>query len=113
NADGSGDTITFNIPNSDSGCFGTPKVCHIDVTTTQFPPLTANTTTIDAYTQPGSSKNTLGIVAHATSIPGPVTPQSLGTNADLRIQLVGNNGLYDASLCPGINFGFDVQGHFN
>src|SRR5213593_3966264 len=42
NADGSGDTITFNIPNSDSGCFGTPKVCHIDVTTTQFPPLTAN-----------------------------------------------------------------------
>jgi parallel beta-helix repeat protein len=56
NADGSGDTIAFQIPSSDSGCAGTPLVCTLRPTSA-LPPLTAAGTLIDGYTQPGSAVN--------------------------------------------------------
>src|SRR5438132_894854 len=81
NADGSGDTITFNIPTADPGCMR--SVCTISITDPLFSQLTANNTTINGYTQPGARPNT--------------NPLSSGDNAVLTIRLdggsPGGNGL--------------------
>lgn len=58
NMDGSGDYIKFKIPRTDPGCSGTRGVCTLRPTS-PLPALTASHTTIDGYTQPGSSPNTL------------------------------------------------------
>jgi hypothetical protein len=55
--DGSLDTISFAIPNGDAGCAGVPKVCTI-APTGGVQALTASNTTIDGYSQAGSSQNT-------------------------------------------------------
>lgn len=55
NTDGAGDSIGFNIP---SGCSGSPAVCTIQPVSS-LPPLTAPSTAINAYTQPGARANTL------------------------------------------------------
>lgn len=66
NTDGSGDTILFNIPFTDSGCKASTingqnvHVCTI-TPATGLPQLLASHTTIDGYTQPGARKNTLPI----------------------------------------------------
>jgi CSLREA domain-containing protein len=75
------DTINFDIPDS----FGTGvKTIHVgDITGTELPPIT-EAVTIDGYTQPGSSPNTL----------------AKGTNAKLMIQLEG-------SAAP--NYGLDIS----
>ncbi|HZO72603.1 MAG TPA: hypothetical protein VFB60_10410, partial [Ktedonobacteraceae bacterium] len=64
NKDGSGDTIVFKIPPTDSGCTarasnGSP-ICTISVTSSilGLPALTATNTTINGYTQPGAHANT-------------------------------------------------------
>ena len=57
NADGSGDTITFNIPSKAAGCSGTPAVCTIKVTS-PLPAVTASNTTINGYTQASAHPNT-------------------------------------------------------
>jgi parallel beta-helix repeat protein len=62
NADGSGDTIAFNISASDAGCKpmdvhgASVAVCTISPTS-RLPRLTASSTTIDGYTQPGAAPN--------------------------------------------------------
>lgn len=75
NTDQSGDTITFTIPHSDSGCLG--SVCTIQPPSSFFPllNLTANNTIINGYTQPGARPNT--------------NPLSAGDNAILTIRLDG------------------------
>lgn len=51
-------TIAFAIPASDAGCGGTPLVCMI-APATALPAVRADDVTIDGYTQPGASANTL------------------------------------------------------
>src|SRR5581483_4700177 len=77
NKDGSGDTIAFNIPHTDPGCAG--SVCTISITDAlnPLPMLTANTTTINGYTQPGARPNT--------------NPLSSGDNAILTMRLDGSS----------------------
>ncbi len=76
NADGSGDTITFNIPSTDHGCVR--SVCTISPVNlvNALPQLTANNTTINGYTQPGARPNT--------------NPLSSGNNAVLTIRIDGS-----------------------
>lgn len=82
NSVGSGRTISFNIPPSDSGCHATGvggttvPVCMLALTRTLN--LTASSTTIDGYTQPEASPNTR-----------PLTEAS--DNAVLTIQLDGSS----------------------
>lgn len=53
--------IDFNIPvNTDPGCVGTVVVCTISLGS-DLPDLTAANTTIDGYSQPGASKNTVAV----------------------------------------------------
>jgi len=75
NATPGADTITFNIPDS----FGTGvKTIHVgDITGTVLPQI-EDSVTIDGYTQPGSSPNTL----------------AKGTNAKLMIQIEGSAAPY-------------------
>ncbi|QBD80271.1 hypothetical protein EPA93_31550 [Ktedonosporobacter rubrisoli] len=79
NTDGSGDTINFNIPSSDPGCTG--SVCTISITDAlnPLPTLTANTTTINGYSQPGARPNS--------------NPLSSGNNAVLKLRLDGGQSL--------------------
>jgi hypothetical protein len=81
NTDGSGDTITFNIPSTDPGCTrqtiqgSSVFVCTIgpiDVFNS-LPQLTAKNTIINGYTQPGARPNT--------------NPLSAGDNAILTISI--------------------------
>jgi len=53
-----GGTINFNIPASDPNCNATTHVCTITIVTRPLPDITASVT-IDGYTQPGASPNTL------------------------------------------------------
>lgn len=78
NADGAGDSIGFNIP---SGCGGSPAVCTIQPTNS-LPPLTAPSTAINAYTQPGAVANTL-VVAD------PSRANTAGDNAVIAVRLTG------------------------
>jgi parallel beta-helix repeat protein len=75
NADADGDTINFNIPATAAGCTGTPVVCTIKPTSA-LPPLTAGTTVINGYSQPGASSNTNQL--------------SAGDNAVLTLRLDGS-----------------------
>lgn len=75
NADGSNDTIAFQIPSGDAGCAGTPMVCTLRPTSA-LPSLTASGTLIDGYTQPGSAVN------------GRAMPQ--GDNASIAVRLDGS-----------------------
>jgi CSLREA domain-containing protein len=54
------DTINFNIPDTDSGCTGTPKVCTIKPADLNWPHVTGPVK-IDGYSQHGSSVNTLAV----------------------------------------------------
>ena len=75
NADGSGDTIAFQIPSSDAGCAGTAVVSTLRPTST-LPPLTSAGTVIDGYTQSGSVANSLAM--------------RLGDNARIVVRLDGS-----------------------
>lgn len=79
NKDGSGDTITFNIPRTGPGCVR--SVCTISITDAfnPLPTLTASNTTINGYTQPGARPNT--------------NPLSSGDNAILTVHLDGGPSL--------------------
>ncbi|HEU5378285.1 MAG TPA: hypothetical protein VFV38_22915 [Ktedonobacteraceae bacterium] len=90
NADGSGDTITFHIPSTDPGCAS--SVCTISVTDAldPLPTLTANTTTINGYTQPGAQPN-----SHALSA---------GDNAVLTMRLDGGSS-------ANVFWGFSISGN--
>src|SRR5207244_5218799 len=68
-----GGTINFQIPASDPNCNATTHVCTITPVTRSLPDITASVT-IDGYTQPGASPNTL----------------TTGDNAVLLIELNGN-----------------------
>jgi hypothetical protein len=80
NSDGSGDTISFNIPASDPGCAPTSvqgqtlPVCTI-AQQSGLPRLSASNTLIDGYTQPGARANT--------------NPIGHGDNAVIAIRLDG------------------------
>src|SRR5437660_1516726 len=97
-----GGTINFNIPASDPNCNATTHVCTITIVTRPLPDITAPVT-IDGYTQPGASTNSL----------------DAGDNAVLLVELNGNgvsgaNGLsIDIGNCTVrglvIN-GFNVNG---
>jgi len=72
---GTNDTIRFNIPAaSDPGCVAATGVCTIAVTAGGLPTI-SKTVTIDGYTQPGASPNTL----------------TVGSNAALKIELNGTS----------------------
>ncbi len=75
NADGSGDTIAFNIPSTSPGCSGTPVVCAIRPVAA-LPTVTASSTTINGFSQPGSKPN--------------ANPLRAGINAVIVIRLDGN-----------------------
>src|SRR5579884_2750966 len=83
NSDGSGDTIQFNIPSSDSGCKPvtvqgqTVNVCTIEPSS-DLPQLVASNTMLNGYSQPGARQNTL--------------PMGQGDNAILTLQLDGSTG---------------------
>src|SRR5258708_773912 len=74
NTDSSGDTITFNIPATDPGCAGTPVVCTIKPIAS-LPAITASSTTINGFSQPGAKQNT--------------NPLKSGLNAVITIRLDG------------------------
>jgi hypothetical protein len=82
NSDGAGDTIAFNIPSSDSGCKPTTinntaaAVCTI-APTSPLPALSASSTVINGYTQPGAAAN--------TNLPG------AADNAIITVQLDGSS----------------------
>lgn len=78
NADGAGDSIGFNIP---SGCSSSPAVCTIQPANS-LPSLTAPSTAINAYTQPGANANTL-VVAD------PSRANTAGDNAVIAVRLTG------------------------
>src|SRR5215510_3664119 len=59
NANPGPDMISFNIPGTDPNCDATTKVCTITPTGGSQLPQIASPVTIDGYTQPGASKNTL------------------------------------------------------
>ncbi|HEY3027403.1 MAG TPA: hypothetical protein VGJ55_14735, partial [Pyrinomonadaceae bacterium] len=73
NANNSGGEINFNIPASDPNCNAITHVCTITTITRSLPDIIAPVT-IDGYTQPGASANTLAD----------------GDNAVLLIELNGN-----------------------
>ncbi|MBV9467786.1 MAG: hypothetical protein JOZ57_00915, partial [Abitibacteriaceae bacterium] len=81
-----GTVITFNIPNTDSGCNAATGVCTI-TPASPLPGITAANTTIDGYTQSGASANTL----------------SVGDNANLKIQITGTNAGDTGLLLRGGN----------
>ena len=72
------ETIGFNIPNSDAGCNGTTHVCTINVGSTSLGPLpnVTGSTTINGYSQSGSSAN-----AQTTSDNAVVLIELRGTSA--------------------------------
>jgi hypothetical protein len=57
---GSNDTIAFNIPTGSTGCDADTGVCTIAVSSGGLPTI-SKTVTIDGYTQPGASPNTLAV----------------------------------------------------
>ncbi|HJT46512.1 MAG TPA: hypothetical protein VJ721_09610, partial [Chthoniobacterales bacterium] len=77
NAHPGADTITFNIPSSDPGCHLVPGVGTVCTIQTAGLPIISDTATIDGYTQPGSSPNTLAV----------------GDNAKVLIELDGTNAI--------------------
>jgi len=77
-----GGNINFSIPGSDPNCNATTHVCTITPVTRSLPDITAPVT-IDGYTQPGASPNTLAD----------------GDNAVLLVELNGNG----ASGLSGLN----------
>src|SRR3989442_14054022 len=77
-----GGTINFNIPASDPNCNATTHVCTITTVIRSLPDITAPVT-IDGYTQPGASPNTL----------------AQGEDAVLLIELNGNG----VSSLSGLN----------
>lgn len=83
---GSGDSVHFDIPESDSQCEG--DVCRISVDS-ELPVLDSDNVVIDGYTQPGAEPNDNEF---GDSI-----------NADIRIALMGH---------PGLN-GFQIAGDGN
>ncbi|MDQ4120238.1 MAG: hypothetical protein M3209_02075 [Acidobacteriota bacterium] len=88
NSTGGADTINFNIPASDPNCNATTNVCTI-APPAPLPSITAPVS-IDGYTQPGASPNTL----------------ANGTNAVLRIELSGASagaGANGLTLTGGAN----------
>jgi titin len=84
NSDGAGDTIAFNIPSSDSGCKPTTinntaaAVCTI-APTSPLPALSASSTVINGYTQPGAAANT--------------NPPGAADNAIITVQLDGSSAV--------------------
>jgi titin len=82
NSDGTGGTIAFNIPSSDSGCKPTTinnttvTVCTIALTS-PLPALSASGTVINGYTQPGAAANT--------------NPPGAADNAIITVQLDGSS----------------------
>lgn len=92
NATGGADTIVFNIPASDPNCNATTGVCTISPASGL--PVISAPVTIDGYTQPGASPNTLGV----------------GSNAVLRIELKGNNVAGSGLVLGGATGGSTVRG---
>jgi len=84
NSDGEGDTIAFNIPSSDGGCkpttinATTAAVCKI-APTSPLPALSASSTVINGYTQPGAAANT--------------NPPGAADNAIITVQLDGSSAV--------------------
>jgi trimeric autotransporter adhesin len=74
NTDGSGDTIAFNIPTTSSGCTSvsingvSEPVCTLTPTSSTWPSLTANNTTINGYTQTDAKANTNALSAADNAI---------------------------------------------
>lgn len=92
NATSSADTINFSIPANDPKCNGTTHVCTI-TPASGLPAVTAPVT-IDGYTQPGASVNTLAV----------------GDNAVLLIELNGTNASSSGLTLAGVNGGSTVRG---
>jgi trimeric autotransporter adhesin len=84
NNDGAGDTIAFNIPSSDGGCkpttinSTTAAVCKI-APASPLPALSASSTVINGYTQPGAAANT--------------NPSGAADNAIITVQLDGTSAV--------------------
>ena len=84
NSDGAGDTIAFNIPSSDPGCSPTTinsttvAVCKV-APTSPLPALSASSTVINGYTQPGAAANT--------------NPPGAANNAIITVQLDGSSAV--------------------
>lgn len=86
------DNIDFNIPSSDPNCSATTHVCTI-APASALPAISAPVT-IDGYTQPGASANTL----------------ATGNNAVLLIELRGTNAGGSGLVLGGANGGSTIRG---
>ncbi len=86
------DTITFNIPASDPNCDPTSHVCTI--TPASALPAITGPVTIDGYTQPGASANTLAV----------------GDNAVLLIELNGTSANGTGLSLGGASGGSTISG---
>ncbi len=93
------DTIHFNIPMSDANCNAGTGVCTITLSSeiyTGMSTIAQGGLTIDGYTQPGASANTL--------------PFSEGSNAQIKIQLRGSGWNFTAPITlRGFAFGIPVN----
>lgn len=92
NATTDADTISFNIPVSDPNRNATTGVCTITPATPL--PVISAPLTIDGYTQPGASANSLAV----------------GDNAVLLIQLKGSSAAASGLVLAGTNGGSTVRG---
>jgi hypothetical protein len=101
------DTIAFNIPSSDPGCHnvaGVGTVCTISVFG-GLPDIT-DSVTIDGYTQPGSSPNTLAVGDDAKILIEVEGSDPVAGNAfTVRASDVTLRGLVINRFSPGNNFG--------
>jgi hypothetical protein len=95
NTDGAGDTITFHIPAGTPGCAGTPAVCTIRPRSA-LPALTASSTVINGYSQPGASPNTQAL--------------SAGDNAVITVHLDGSRAGVGVDGLVLLGAGDSVQG---
>ncbi len=93
------DDIHFNIPMTDANCNAGTGVCTIALGSqilTSMTTIAQGGLTIDGYTQPGASANTL--------------PASQGSNAQIRIQLQGSSWIFQLPITlRGFAFGNPVE----
>ena len=123
NANPGADTITFNIPASDTGCDSASGVCTISPAT-NLPTIT-DTVTIDGYTQPGSHPNTLASgndamlkveldgsnagIANGLSLLGPDSSGSDSSNSVIRGLVVNN---FHVTGISAAGTGNTIEGNF-
>lgn len=100
-------TISFNIPESDPGCFG--DVCVIDVLS-PLPPLDSDQVVIDGYTQPGAEPNDNDF---GESINADIRIAISGNGQGTGLSITGNDNIVRGLMIATFNTGIFVEGENN